>query len=93
MKSRRIKRRGLDQQKKREENKIKMDMNCYSFHLKLLKNIKFKEKGGRQKSEAKLTIRSCEREQLNMKLMSCHLIYSIVLCFVFCYEMLLSLAF
>lgn len=37
-------------------------MNCYSFHLKLLKIIEFKEKGGRQKSEAKLTIRSCERE-------------------------------
>lgn len=42
-----------------------MDMNCFAFQLKLLyekKKIEFKEKGGRQKSEAKLTIGSCKRE-------------------------------
>lgn len=44
MKLRRIKRRGLDQKKKKEENKIKMDMNCYEFQLKLLYSKKIKKK-------------------------------------------------
>jgi len=51
--------------KRREQNQNVYELLCISIKIALYKERKksnSKEKGGRQKSEAKLTIRSCKRE-------------------------------